>query len=67
VRQFKLSNDPAIVDKLRDVVGLYVDPPAHAGFFGRSVSGRRFKPSTTAEDPGPLDQAATALAARQAR
>ena len=29
-RQFKLSNDPAVVDKLRDVVGLYVDPPAHA-------------------------------------
>ena len=30
VRQFKLSNDPTFVDKLRDVVGLYVDPPAHA-------------------------------------
>jgi transposase len=30
VRQFKLSNDPDFVDKLRDVVGLYVDPPAHA-------------------------------------
>jgi transposase len=30
VRQFKLSNDPKFVDKLRDVVGLYVDPPAHA-------------------------------------
>ena len=30
VRQFKLSNDPEFVDKLRDVVGLYVDPPAHA-------------------------------------
>jgi transposase len=29
-RQFKLSNDPRFVDKLRDVVGLYVDPPAHA-------------------------------------
>uniref|UniRef100_UPI003F71CA0A IS630 family transposase n=1 Tax=Elioraea sp. TaxID=2185103 RepID=UPI003F71CA0A len=29
-RQFKLSNDPKFVDKLRDVVGLYVDPPAHA-------------------------------------
>ena len=29
-RQFKLSNDPLFVDKLRDVVGLYVDPPAHA-------------------------------------
>jgi transposase len=30
VRQFKLSNDPKFVDKLKDVVGLYVDPPAHA-------------------------------------
>jgi transposase len=30
VRQFKLSNDPNFVAKLRDVAGLYVDPPAHA-------------------------------------
>jgi transposase len=30
VRQFKLSNDPQFVAKLRHVVGLYVDPPAHA-------------------------------------
>ena len=30
VRQFKLSNDPNFVEKLRDVVGLYVSPPAHA-------------------------------------
>src|SRR5579859_1824261 len=30
VRQFKLSNDPHFAAKLRDVVGLYVDPPAHA-------------------------------------
>jgi 2-polyprenyl-6-methoxyphenol hydroxylase-like FAD-dependent oxidoreductase len=29
-RQFKLSTDPKFVAKLRDVVGLYVDPPAHA-------------------------------------
>jgi transposase len=29
-RQFKLSNDPNFIDKLRDVVGFYVDPPAHA-------------------------------------
>jgi transposase len=29
-RQFKLSTDPKFVDKLREVVGLYVDPPAHA-------------------------------------
>ena len=30
VRTFKLSNDPRFVEKLRDVVGLYVNPPAHA-------------------------------------
>jgi transposase len=30
IKQFKLSNDPKFVEKLRDVVGLYVDPPAHA-------------------------------------
>ena len=30
VRQFKLPKDPKFIDKLRDVVGLYVDPPAHA-------------------------------------
>ena len=29
-RAFKLSNDPAFAEKLRDVVGLYVAPPAHA-------------------------------------
>src|SRR6201990_2952960 len=30
VKRFKLSNDPRFVEKLRDIVGLYVDPPAHA-------------------------------------
>src|SRR5665213_3342871 len=30
VRQFKLSNDPRFVEKLRDIVGLYLDPPVHA-------------------------------------
>ena len=29
-RRFKLSNDPAFAEKLHDIVGLYVDPPAHA-------------------------------------
>ena len=47
-RQFKLSTDPHFVEKLRDVVGLYVDPPAHAivnaveGFFAR-LARRRLK------------------------
>ena len=30
VRRFKLSNDPQFAAKLRDVVGLYVNPPEHA-------------------------------------
>ena len=30
IRTFKLSRDPNFAEKLRDVVGLYVDPPAHA-------------------------------------
>src|SRR5271155_4988946 len=30
VRQFKLSRDPQFAAKLSDIVGLYVDPPAHA-------------------------------------
>jgi hypothetical protein len=30
VRAFKLSNDPKFAEKLKDVVGPYVDPPAHA-------------------------------------
>jgi transposase len=29
-RNFKLSTDPAFAEKLHDIVGLYVDPPAHA-------------------------------------
>jgi transposase len=32
-RQFKLSNDPQFAAKLHDIVGLYVDPPAHAVVF----------------------------------
>jgi len=30
VRTFNLSKDPKFASKLRDIVGLYVDPPAHA-------------------------------------
>lgn len=29
-QRLELSNDPAFAEKLHDVVGLYVDPPAHA-------------------------------------
>ena len=30
VSSFKLSNDPRFVEKLRDIVGLYLNPPEHA-------------------------------------
>lgn len=30
VKSFKLSNDPRFVEKLEDIVGLYLDPPEHA-------------------------------------
>src|SRR5262249_7951013 len=30
VRAFKISNDPKFADKLKEVVGLYADPQAHA-------------------------------------
>ena len=30
---FKLSNDPLLVEKVRDIVGLYLDPPAQAAVF----------------------------------
>ncbi len=30
---FKLSNDPLLIDKVRDIVGLYLNPPACAAVF----------------------------------
>jgi len=30
VRTFKRSNDPAFAEKVEDIVGLYMSPPAHA-------------------------------------
>jgi hypothetical protein len=44
-RQFKLSNDPNFVARLRDVVGLYVDPPAHAIVLSVDEKSQ-FRPST---------------------
>ncbi len=39
MRQFKLSNDPPFATKVRDIVGLYVDPPAHAVVLSVDESG----------------------------
>jgi len=33
VKTFKLSNDPRFIEKLEDVVGLYLNPPEHALVF----------------------------------
>ena len=33
MRTFKLSNDKQFVEKLRDVIGLYLNPPEHALVF----------------------------------
>jgi len=32
-KTFKLSPDPLLVDKIRDIVGLYLNPPEHAAVF----------------------------------
>jgi transposase len=33
IKRFKLSRDPRLVEKIHDVVGLYLDPPTHAVVF----------------------------------
>lgn len=33
IKTFKLSNDPQFIEKLKDVVGLYMNPPEHALLF----------------------------------
>ena len=33
VKTFTLSDDPQLVEKVRDIVGLYMDPPDHAAVF----------------------------------
>jgi hypothetical protein len=48
VRQFKLSQDPALAAKLRDVVGLYLDPPAHSLVVDKNRRSKR----STAPNPG---------------
>ena len=36
IRTFKRSNDPDFAEKVEDVVGLYMDPPAHAVVVSKS-------------------------------
>ena len=55
---FKLSSDPLFVDKVRDIVGLYLDPPARA----RALR-RREEPDPGAR-PHPADAAHAARTGR---
>ena len=50
VRRFKLSKDPEFVPKLREIVGLYVNPPAHAIVL--SVDEKSQYRRSTAPSPG---------------
>ena len=56
-RTFKLSNDPKFAEKLRDVVGLYVDPPEHAVVLSvdekSQYGGSRSHPAGPADEAGP--------------
>jgi len=61
VRTFKISNDPKFADKLKDVVGLYIDPPAHAVFLSideksqiQALDRTNSRPPSTAFSPRPM-------------
>jgi hypothetical protein len=45
-RTFKRSRDPGFAAKLSDIVGLYLDPPAHAVVLSPGESRGRSKRST---------------------
>jgi transposase len=49
VRTFKLSRDKQFIDKLRDVIGLYLNPPEHALVY--CVDEKSHRPSTA---PSPV-------------
>jgi Homeodomain-like domain len=56
IRTFKLSNDPKFAEKLKDIVGLYVDPPAHAVVLSvdeKPNPGARPHPAGLADETGP--------------
>src|SRR6201993_3631183 len=57
VRRFKLSQDPAFAAKLHDVVGLYLDPPAHSLVLSRrrktQINGPAPPRARPADEEGP--------------
>ena len=58
LRTFKRSRDPSFAAKLTDIVGLYVDPPAHAVVLSidekKPDPGARSHPARTADQAGAL-------------
>ena len=58
VRSFKVSNDPDFVEKVEDIVGLYLDPPdkASASFRHRMVQADRGSWAVLTQDEG-IDEA----------
>ena len=52
---FKVSPDPLLIDKIRDVVGLYLAPPANAAVF--SVDEKPQIPGPGTHRPGAADDA----------
>ena len=56
---FKLSTDPLFVQKVRDIVGLYLDPPLKAMVLGREEPDSGAGPHATDLAPGPRDSRAT--------
>jgi hypothetical protein len=55
LRTFKPSRDPSFTAKLTDIVGLYVDPPAHAVVLSRVK--KEPDPSARPHPTGTADQA----------
>jgi hypothetical protein len=53
VKTFKVSHDPAFVDKVRDVVGLYLNPPDHALVLSVDEKSRIRAPERT-QEPLPM-------------
>ncbi|WP_406274802.1 hypothetical protein OH779_40170 [Actinacidiphila glaucinigra] len=47
---FKISLDPLLIDKIRDVVGLYLAPPANAAAPRRRQRNLPLHPTPTAAD-----------------
>ncbi|MDX2565408.1 helix-turn-helix domain-containing protein [Streptomyces sp. TX20-6-3] len=52
---FKISPDPFLIDKIRDAVGLYLAPPAHAAVF--AVDEKPADPGPGADRTGAADTA----------